>query len=138
MANNAPYSVQNPPFPNVANKFRGRVEQHVLTFTGANGTSVMLQTSSTPGCTVTYVSEGVYDFTFPAGGAGAIGWILVTPPSSAANTVAEVRSFALDSDLVNYETGAGRITAVDGSATPAVADVIGTLTLVINVVKAAA
>jgi hypothetical protein len=138
MADNAPYSAQRPPYPNVVNKFRGRVEQHVLTFTGANGTSVILSTQSTEGVTVTYVSEGVYDFTFPAGGTGAIGWVLVTPPVTAANTVADTRMYALDSDLLNFATGAGRLTAVDGSATPIVSDIIGTVTLVISVVKATA
>jgi hypothetical protein len=55
---------------------------------------------------------------------------------TSANTVADTRMFALDSDLLNFATGAGRITAVDGSATPIVSDVIGTLTLLINVIKA--
>lgn len=136
MADNAPNSVSRPPFPNVVCMLNRRVEQHVLTFTGANGTAVMLQTQSSAGCTVTYVSEGVYDFTFPAGGTGAIGWVVVCPNATSANTVTDTRMYALDSDLLNFATGAGRLTAVDGSATPIVSDVIGTQTLVINVVKA--
>lgn len=136
MADNAPFAVNRPPFPNVKINFDGRVEAHVLTFTGANGTAVMLSTRSTPGCTVTYVSEGVYDFTFPAGGTGAIGWVVVSPNETSANTVTDTRMYALDSDLLNFVTGAGRLTTVDGSATPIVSDVIGTQTLVIYVVKA--
>jgi hypothetical protein len=136
MTDFAPYSVARPPFPNLHVNMNGRIEQYVLSFTGANGTAVMLNTLSSAGCTVTYVSEGVYDFTFPAGGTGAIGWIQALPPLSSANTVAETRMYALDSDLVNFATGAGRLTAVDGSATPIVSDVIGTQTLLINVIKA--
>lgn len=137
MANNAPFSANRAPFPNVHVNLPSRIETYVLAFTGANGTATLLPSRSSGGVTVTYVSEGVYDFTFPAGGTGATGWILVAPPESSANTVAEVRSYALDSDLVNFATGAGRLTAVDGSATPAVADVIGVQVLVINVLAAA-
>ena len=135
MADNAPFAVNRPPFPNVVVGFNQRVKVHVLTFTGANGTSVMLQSLSTAGCTVTYVSEGVYDFTFPAGGTGAVGWVVVCPPVTSANTVADTRMFALDSDLLSFATGAGRLTAVDGSATPIVSDVIGTQTLLIYVLE---
>jgi hypothetical protein len=137
MADNAPFSANRAPFPNVHVNLPSRIETYILAFTGANGTATLLTSRSSGGVTVTYVSEGVYDFTFPAGGTGATGWILVSPPESAANTVAEVRSYALDSDLVNFATGAGRLTAVDGSATPAVADVIGVQVLVINVLRAA-
>lgn len=137
MADNSPFSVNYSPFPNVVNTLQqGRVLQHVLSFTGANGTAVMLQTLSSAGCTVTYVSEGVYDFTFPPGGTGAIGWIVVPPLLTAGNAVADVRAYALDSDLVNYATGAGRLTAVDSAATSAVSDIIGTQTLLIHVIKA--
>jgi len=135
MADNAPNSVSFGPLPNIVNMLKRRVEQHVLTFTGANGTSVMLQTLSSAGCTVTYVSEGVYDFTFPPGGTGAIGWVQVCPPVTSANTVADTRMYALDSDLLNFATGAGRLTAVDGSATPIVSDIIGTCTLLICLIR---
>jgi len=135
MADNAPFSVNRPPYPNVVCMIPRRVKQHILTFTGANGTSVILQSRSSGGCTVTYSSEGVYDFTFPPGGTGALGWVLVCPTETSANAVADVRMFALDSDLLNFATGAGRITCADGSATPIVSDIIGTLTLVINVIE---
>lgn len=137
MADNAPFSANRAPYPNVHVNLPSRIETYILAFTGANGTATLLTSRSSGGVTVTYVSEGVYDFTFPAGGSGATGWVVVSPPESAANTVAEVRSYALDSDLLNFATGAGRLTAVDGSATPAVADVIGVQVLVINVLRAA-
>lgn len=137
MADNAPNAVNLAPFPNVVCQLNhGKVLMHVLTFTGANGTSVMLQTLSSGGCTVTYVSEGVYDFTFPPGGTGAIGWVVVAGVNTSANTVADTRMYAIDSDLFSAATGAGRLTAVDGSATPIVSDVIGTQTLLIYVIKA--
>jgi hypothetical protein len=37
--------------------------------------------------------------------------------------------------VLNFATGAGQFAAFDGSATPALADIIGTLTLIINVLK---
>lgn len=136
MANNAPNSIDFSPRPNIVCQLNRRIKQHVLSFTGADGTSVMLQTLSSAGCTVTYVSEGVYDFTFPPGGTGAVGWVSVCPPVTSANTVADTRMYALDSDLLNFATGAGRLTAVDGSATPIVSDIIGTVTLLIHVLEA--
>lgn len=138
MADNAPNSVQRPPWPNIVNQLGRRVEQHVLTFTGADGTAVILSTASSPGVTVTYVSEGNYSFTFPAGGTGAIGWVQICPPVTSAETVADVRAYALDSDILNFATGAGRFTAVNSAATSAVSDIIGTVTLLINVIKAPA
>lgn len=137
MADNAPNSVQFAPYPNVVNQINhGKVLQHVLTFTGANGSATMLQTSSSPGCTVTYNSEGNYSFTFPAGGTGAIGWVQICPPVQTGIAVTDGRFYAIDSDILNFATGAGQFAAFDGSATPALADIIGTVTLLINVVKA--
>lgn len=133
MADFAPYSANRPPYPNTHVNMPGRIEQFVLSFTGANGTAVMLNTLSSAGCTVTYVSEGVYDFTFPAGGTGAIGWIEVLAPLQAGNAATDGRHYSLDSDLVNFATGAGRLTAVNDTA---VADVIGTQTMLINIIKA--
>lgn len=136
MANNAPNAVAFSPLPNIVCQLNRRIKQHVLSFTGADGTSVMLQTLSSAGCTVTYVSEGVYDFTFPPGGTGAVGWISVCAHVTPGNTVADVRSFALDSDLLNFATGAGRITCADAATSSVVSDIIGTLTLLIHVVGA--
>lgn len=136
MADNAPFSVSRPPFPNVVNGFNRRVEQHVLTITGANGSATRNTSRSTQGTTVTYVGEGNYSFTFPAGGTGATGWVQICPPEVAGETVTDVRMYALDSDILNFETGAGRFVAADGSATPAVSDIIGSVTLIINVIKA--
>ena len=137
MADNSPFAVQQAPYPNIVNLIaQGRILQHVLTFTGANGTAVMLQTLSSAGCTVTYVAEGNYSFTFPAGGTGAIGWVQICPIVTAGELVTDARFFSVDSDILNFATGAGRFIAVDGTATPILSDIIGTVTLLISVVKA--
>jgi hypothetical protein len=133
MADNAPNAISYSPLPNIVCQLNRRVKQHVLSFTGANGTAVMLQTLSSAGCTVTYVGEGNYSFTFPPGGTGAVGWVVICPPVTAAETVADTRMYALDSDILNFATGVGRFTAADGSATPIVSDIIGTVTLLIHV-----
>ncbi len=138
MADNAPNSVNRPPWPNVVNQLGRRVEQHVLTLTGANGSVAIDSALSTAGCTVTYVGEGNYSFTFPAGGTGAIGYVLITPPLVPGETVADGRFYSLDSDILNFATGAGRFAAFDGSATPIVSDIIGKVTLLIHVIKAPA
>lgn len=137
MADNAPNSVDFAPRPNVVNRIKpGRILQHVLTFTGANGSAAMLQTLSSAGCTVTYNSEGNYSFTFPAGGTGAVGWVQICPPVQTGIAVTDGRFYAVDSDILNFATGVGQFAAFDGSATPALADIIGTVTLLINVVTA--
>jgi hypothetical protein len=137
MADNAPNSSQFAPYPNLVCKIAPKkIEMHVLTFTGANGSAAMLQTLSSAGCTVTYNSEGDYSFTFPLGGTGAVGWVQICPPVQTGIAVTDGRFYALDSDVLNFATGVGRFAAFDGSATPALADVIGTLTLLIYVVKA--
>jgi len=133
MADNAPNSVARPPYPNVVNRIGRRVEQHVLSFTGANGSVAMLQTLSSAGCTVTYVAEGNYSFTFPPGGTGAVGWVQVCPPVQTGIAAADARYFALDSDILNFATGAGQLATVTATTDGALADVIGTLTLIINV-----
>jgi hypothetical protein len=136
MADNAPYSAQRPPYPNLHVNLQGRIETYLITLTGTNGAVAVNTAASSGGVTATYVGEGNYAFTFPAGGTGAIGWVQILPPETAGETVAEVRSYAIDSDILNFATGAGRFVAVDASATPAVADVIGTVRLVVNVLKA--
>ncbi len=136
MTDFAPYSVNRPPYPNTHVNMPGRIEQYVLSFTGANGSVAMLNTLSSAGCTVTYVAEGNYSFTFPAGGTGAIGWVQVCPPVQTGNAAADARYFALDSDVLNFATGAGQLATVTATTDGALADVIGTLTLLINVIKA--
>lgn len=136
MADNAPFSVNRPPYPNVHVNLPGRVETYVITALGANGSVALTTGASSGGVGVTYVGEGNYAFSFPAGGTGAIGWVVICPPETAGETVAETRFYAIDSDILSFATGAGRFSAVDGSATPALADIIGTVTLIINVVKA--
>lgn len=137
MANNAPFSVNRAPYPNVHVNLPTRVETYVITATGSNGAVAINSAASSGGCGVAYVGEGNYSFSFPAGGTGAIGWVVITPPETAGETVAEVRMYAIDSDILSFATGAGRFSAVDGSATPALADIIGTFRIVVNVVAAA-
>lgn len=136
MADNAPFSVQRPPFPNVVCQMNRRVKMHVATITGANGSASVNTSRSSAGITVTYVGEGNYTVGFPAGGTGAIGWTVITPPQVPGETVTDTKFFAIDSDIVNYATGTLRFTCVDGSATSAVSDVIGDITLMIYVVEA--
>lgn len=138
MANNAPFSVNRAPYPNVHVNLPGRIETYLISALGANGSVAIVPGASSAGCTVTYVGEGNYSFTFPAGGTGAIGWVVITSPETAGETVAETRMYAIDSDILSFATGAGRFSAVDGSATPALADIIGTFRIVVNVLPPAA
>lgn len=132
MPNNATHAVNQPsPYPNVVVNFNQRILTHIATITGANGSATVNQLRSSAGIGVTYVSEGVYTITFPAAPTGSIGWALVCPPQTSGQTVADTRMYAIDSDTVNYVTGRIDVTAVDGSATPIVSDVIGDFTCMI-------
>ncbi len=137
MADNAPFSVNRPPYPNQHVNLDGRVETYLLTLTGTNGAVALNTGASSGGCTATYVAEGEYSFTFPAGGTGAIGWIQVCPVEVSGQTAGDARAFALDSDDVNFATGAGTFlaTTVSGGS-EALADVIGTVRVLVSVVKA--
>lgn len=127
---NAPHAVNQPPYPNIVCPVHSRVTLHVATITGANGSATVNTSRSTAGITVTYVSEGLYTIGFPAL-TGAIGWAVVCPPQVPGNTVTDVRSYAIDSDTVDYAAGVITVTAVDASATPAVSDIIGNFTVLI-------
>src|SRR6476660_5890607 len=129
MSDNAPHAIV--PRGNVVHGFNKKMKMHVATITGANGSATVNQSRSSAGITVTYVSEGLYTLGFPADTTGTIGWALVCPPQVPGNTVTDVRMYAIDSDTVNYATGVITVTAVDGSATPAVSDVIGDFTVII-------
>ena len=133
MADNAPNSIDFAPRPNLVIGLNRRIKCHVLSFTGANGSVAMLQTLSSAGCTVTYVAEGNYSFTFPPGGTGAVGWVVVCPPVQTGIAAGDGRFYALDSDVLNFATGAGQIAAILATTDGALADVIGTLTLMIYV-----
>jgi hypothetical protein len=132
MADNAPFSVNRPPFPNVVNTLQqGRVEQHVLTIAVAAGVPTVNQLLSTGGCTVTDTAAGRIGFTFPLGGTGAIGWI-ENAIVSVSTPVATMLS--VDSDVVNFATGVGELEVWDAAG--AALDITGSITLLIHVIKA--
>jgi len=137
MADNAPFSVNRAPYPNVHVNLPGRLECYLISAVGANGSVTTTTAASSAGCSVTYVGEGNYSFAFPAGGTGAIGWVQVTPPEQPGEAVTDARFYCIDSDILNFATGAGRFSAVDGSATPALSDIIGTFRIVVYVLRAA-
>jgi hypothetical protein len=137
MADNAPFSVNRPPFPNVHVNFDGRVEQYLITALGANGSVALVTAQSSAGVGVAYVGEGNYSFTFPAGGTGAIGWVQILPVEVAGETAGDARAFSIDSDILSFVTGAGRFTTVTVSGgSEALSDVIGTVRLLVSVIKA--
>lgn len=133
MADNAPFSVNRPPFPNVVVGFNRRVEVHVATFDVAAGTPTVDTAKSTGGITVANGAAGIYVLGFPAGGTGAIGWAVVAAPAQ--GTPAGF-VFSYDTDSSSFETGAldlRAFQATDGAA----ADIAGEVTVMIYVVKAA-
>lgn len=138
MADNAPFSANRPPYPNLHMNLPGRLEQYLISALGANGSVAIVSAQSSAGCTITYVGEGNYSFTFPAGGTGAIGYVAILPPEVPGEAVTDPRFYSIDSDILNFATGAGRFSAVDGNATPALADIIGTFRIVVTVLKAPA
>jgi hypothetical protein len=133
MADNAPFSVNRPPFPNVVVGFNRRVECHIATFDVATGTPVVDTAKSTAGITVANGAAGVYVLGFPAGGTDAIGWSVVAAPFQA---TAAGFTFSVASATSSYATGAldlRAFQATDGAA----ADLTGEVTVMIYVVKAA-
>jgi hypothetical protein len=133
----SPYSVARPPFPNMVNSLNRRVEQHVLNFTGANGSVTFNAAASSPGCGIAYVSEGLYTITFPPGGTDCLGWVV---PGAVESTTADAtipRAFSIDSNagLGSFALGGVGLVSVDFAATPVISDVIGTVSLLINIVK---
>jgi hypothetical protein len=135
--NTSPYAVQTPPFPNVVNQVARRVEQHVINFTGANGSVTRNAGASSPGTGIAYVSEGIYTITFPPGGTDCLGWIQVSNVESTTADATIARVFSVDSNagLGSYALGGVGIVSVDLAATPVLNDVIGTATIVVNIVK---
>jgi hypothetical protein len=137
MADNAPFSANRAPYPNVHVNLPGRIEQYLLTLAGTNGAVALTTASSSGGCTATYVAEGEYSFTFPAGGTGAIGWIQIMPAEVSGQTAGDARAFNLDSDDVSFPNGTGTFTAVTVSGgSEALADIIGTVRLLVSVLRA--
>ena len=135
---NAPNAVQTPPYPNVHINFARKVEVHVINFTGADGAVTYNAAKSSGGTGITRTGEGTYTLTFPAGGTGALGWILPSVVESPTSTVAIARLLSLDNDVVatNFAAGSTGIVSTDQAATNAVNDIIGDMTILVFVVKA--
>lgn len=130
--NNAPFAVQNPPFPNIINQFARKVEQHVLTVAVSGGVPTVNTSLSSAGMTVTDTAVGRIGFTFPGGGTGAIGWITASPVN-VPTPVAVMLS--TNSGTMNFATGVGEVQTWDQGGLAL--DITGSFTLLINVIKAA-
>lgn len=127
---------QLPPFPNHVTPAFPRMKMHVATLAGTNGAVAVTQAQSSLGIAATYVSEGLYTITFPAGGTGAFGFTNVSAPEiSDATSDTQGQIFSVDSDTVNYVTGTLQVAAHDTSATQVPGDVIGKFTVQIWVVE---
>jgi hypothetical protein len=137
MADNAPFSSNRPPYPNLHMNLPGRLEQYLISALGANGSIALVNGQSSAGVTITYVGEGNYSFTFPGGGTGAIGYVQILPPEVAGEAAGDPRSYSIDSDILNFATGAGRFSAITVTTDAALADIIGTVRLVITVLRPA-
>jgi len=138
MADNAPNAVDFSPRPNVvchlANK---RTEMHVARITYTSGTPAVDQTLSSAGITVTDTATGRITVGFPAGGTGAIGFVVIGALEKA--TPDGQTKLELDRDITNYATGALELTVWDEDNTSgiaAAADIDLAVTLLIYVVKA--
>lgn len=138
MADNAPFSVNRPPFPNVVIGHNRRIECHIAAITVAAGVPTVDATRSTGGITVADTDTGVITVGFPAGGTGAVGWTVASLFELASPT--GQASFELDSDLDNYAAGSLVVNTFDEDNTSGIAtaaDVAGTFVLMIYVLKAA-
>lgn len=137
MADNAPFSVNRPPFPNVVNLLQqGRVEQHIITFSLATGSVPTVdQTRSSAGVAAADGGAGLVNLTFPPGGTGAIGWVQLSSPAQ--TTVTDL-FFNIDNDGLNFVTGTCQLTAVLAGSVAADTAVVQSITAVINVIKAPA
>ncbi len=136
MADNAPFSVNRPPFPNVVVGFNQRVEVHVATIT-LGASPALVASKSTAGITVTDTATGRMTIAFHAGGTGAFGWVVQSLVSKSAPN--GQTSLELDSDITSYVTGALEVDVFDEDDTSGIAtaaDVTAEVTLLIYVVKA--
>jgi hypothetical protein len=137
MADNAPFSANRPPYPNLHMNLPGRLEQYLITALGANGSVALVNGQSSAGCTVTYVGEGNYAFSFPLGGTGAIGYVQILPPEVAGEAATDPRAYSIDSDILNFATGLGRFSAISVTTDGVLADIIGTFRIVVTVLRPA-
>jgi len=133
MADNAPFSANRAPFPNVHVNLPSRLEVFIATITVTSGTPAVNNALSSGGITVANGAAGIYEIGFPAGGTGAVGWTVVAAPSQGTPAAVE---FSVDSDTTNYATGVLSLRAFD-AATPSAVDVEGNITAMIYVLKAA-
>jgi hypothetical protein len=132
MADNAPLSVNRPPYPNVVNRLNRRVEQHVITYSYTAGTPALITTLCSGGITIADTAAGRITFTFPAGGTGAVGWIQACLPSMA---TPDPMHFTVDSDLVNFVTGSFELEVFADDADTTADDVtVVSHTLLVNVI----
>lgn len=143
MGDNAPNSVNRPPWPNLVNLLTPgrRVEQHIATVLITAGVPSVVTTLSSPGIAVTDAGTGRVGVTFPAGGTGAIGWVVDCAPSFTAPNTAFATGggvLMLDSDLTNFVTGTLEVTTKDAAGADADLQTLATFTLVIHVIKAPA
>lgn len=132
----APSEPLKAPYPNLIIPGFPRTAMHVITVTGANGSAALNASKSSQAVTVTYVSEGLYTLTFPAGGTGAVGFCLPGIAEGAApGTAATATECAgVVSGTVSYVTGTVQVQFWDKAATAAVADHIGDFTICVFVV----
>jgi hypothetical protein len=138
MADNAPFSVNRPPYPNVHVNVPSRLEVYVAAITVAAGVPSVDSTRSSGGVTVADTNTGRITISFPPGGTGAVGWCLISPPEL--STPSGQFSFAIDSDLDNYAAGTIEIDTFDEDDTSGIAtagDIAATFVVLIYVLKAA-
>lgn len=135
MPDNAPFSVNRPPYPNVVVNFPQRVEVHVATLSYTSGTPALVSGKCSAGVTVTDTNTGRITIGFPPGGTGAVGWVVASLQGLATpgNT-----HFSLDSDLDDYAAGTVEVNvfADDANDTADDADFVD-VTFLIYVLKAA-
>lgn len=137
MADNAPFSVNRPPFPNVVIGHAQRVECHIAAITVSGGTPAVDTTRSTGGITVTDTNTGRITVGFPAGGTGAVGWTVASLIEL--STPSGQVSMCVDSDLDDYAAGTLELDTFDEDDTSGIAtagDISGTVVLMIFVLKA--
>lgn len=137
MADNAPFSVNRPPFPNVVIRNNRRVECHIAAITVAAGVPSVDRTRSTEGITVADTNTGRITVGFPAGGTGAVGWTVCSLIEL--STPSGQLSMTIDSDLDDYAAGSLEVSTFDEDDTSGIAtaaDIAGTFVLMIYVVKA--
>lgn len=138
MADNAPFSVNRPPYPNVVIPHPQRIECHIAAITVTAGTPAVDTTRSTAGVTVTDTNTGRITVGFPAGGTGAVGWTVASLVEL--STPSGQLSLVVDSDLDNYASGSLELDTFDEDDTSGIAtagDISGSVVLMIYVLKAA-